>query len=101
MESDIVFDNAILLSHSTYSKGYGCKLNDVSIRDYKTGGFNDKIVCIDLDSYEKIEKSGSPDKTMDAVIGISNYQNKQSHMKCVYTFPKRVIIKIDSFNIYN
>ena len=77
MESDIVFDNAILLSHSAYSKGYGCKLNDVSIRDYKTGGFNDKIVCIDLDSYEKIEKSGSPDKTMDAVIGISNYQNNR------------------------
>lgn len=62
MESDIVFDNAILLSHSAYSKGYGCKLNDVSIRDYKTGGFNDKIVCIDLDSYEKLRSQVLPIK---------------------------------------
>ena len=77
MGSDIVFDNAILLSHTAYRKGYGRKLNEVSIRDYKTGGFNDKIVCIDLDPYERIAKSGSPDNTMDAAIGISNYQNNR------------------------
>lgn len=77
MESDTVFDNAILLSHSAYSKGYGLKLNEVSIRDYKTGGFNDKIVCIDLDTYERATKTGSPNNTMDAVIGICNYQNNR------------------------
>ena len=53
MASSIVFDNAILLSHNVFKKGYGCKLNDLSIRDYNTGGFNDKIVSLDLDSYEK------------------------------------------------
>ena len=77
MVSDIVFDNAILLSHTAYSKGYGLKLNEVSIRDYKAGGFNDKIVCIDLDTYERAAKSGSPNNTMDAAIGISNYQNNR------------------------
>lgn len=77
MESNTVFDNAILLSHSAYSKGYGLKLNEVSIRDYKSGGFNDKIVCIDLDTYERAAKSGSPNNTMDAAIGICNYQNNR------------------------
>lgn len=28
MASSIVFDNAILLSHNVFKKGYGCKLND-------------------------------------------------------------------------
>lgn len=77
MESNTVFDNAILLSHSACSKGYGLKLNEVSIRDYKSGGFNDKIVCIDLDTYERAAKSGSPNNTMDAAIGICNYQNNR------------------------
>lgn len=48
MVSNVVFDNAVLLSHTAYKRGYGCKLNEISIRDYKTGGFNDKIVSIDL-----------------------------------------------------
>lgn len=70
MASNIVFDNAILLSHNVYKKGYGCKLNDLSVRDYNTGGFNDKIVSLDLDSYEKSVNPNSQNNTMDAAIGI-------------------------------
>ena len=77
MASSIVFDNAILLSHNVYKKGYGCKLNDLSIRDYNTGGFNDKIVSLDLDSYEKSVNPNSQNNTMDAAIGISNLQNNK------------------------
>lgn len=73
MESNIVFDNELLKSHSVYKKGFDNKLNELSIRDYKTGGFIN-IDCIDLDRYEECVYSNSKDNTMDSAIGISNYQ---------------------------
>lgn len=77
MASDIVFDNAVVVSHDSYRKGYSSKLNDLSIRDYKTGGFNDKIICIDLDRYERSEFPQLLNNTMDAAIGISNLHNNR------------------------
>lgn len=76
MENNVVvFDNAVTVSHTVYKKGFGCKLNELSIRDYKKKGFNDKIVCLDLDSYEKSFRPQSLNNTMDAAVGISDYHN--------------------------
>lgn len=95
MASDIVFDNAVVVSHDSYRKGYSSKLNDLSIRDYKTGGFNDKIICIDLDRYERSEFPQLLNNTMDAAIGISNLHNNRRVSKRLLLVELRLGYKSD------
>ena len=73
-----VYNNSIVEAHSLY-KFCSSTLNEVSNRDYKNANyFNPDIVCLDMDSYEKNQRKGQPDKTVDAVIGISSYEKNQA-----------------------
>lgn len=97
MEDNIVFDNAVTVSHTVYKKGFGCKLNEVSIRDYKIGGFNDKIVCLDLDTYERSVRPHSLNNTMDAAVGVSDYHHTRRVNKRLIL----VELRLDYKNVNN
>lgn len=52
-------------------------LSEIALRDYKSKcGIPDGIVSIDLDSYEN-SLSGDNEKTVDAAVGIANYENNK------------------------
>lgn len=76
MENNIVFDNVAIISHKAYPK-YCCKLNEISFRDSKRDGFNNKIICIDNDTYERVVYPHNLNNTMDATIGICNWKNNK------------------------
>lgn len=75
-----IYNNKVVQRHSFYPL---CKstLNDVSNRDYpNTDFFNPDIECLDMDTYEKnILRRDQPNHTVDAVIGIANYENNHAH----------------------
>lgn len=50
------------------------KLNDICERDYGERLFQDTLLCLDLDKYEK-SLTGDNDATIDAATGIANYMN--------------------------
>ena len=72
----IVFDNTVIQGHTLY---HSCAdiLQQVCDRDYAAGKylFDSRIECLDMDSYERDVCCGEPDKTVDAVIGISTCRN--------------------------
>ena len=72
----IVFDNAVVQGHSLY-RSCADMLQHVCDKDYAAGKylFDSRIECLDMDSYERILCCGEPDKTVDAVIGISTCRN--------------------------
>lgn len=73
----VVFDNKALSHHSLYGK---CSdtLTAVSERDYPGRDYFDPAIeCLDMDSYETKVSHGQSGSTMDAVIGISDCDNKR------------------------
>lgn len=72
----IIYNNDFLKQHSLY-KHCASTLNAVSERDYpKKNYFDTRIECLDMDTYETNNCGGNADCTVDAVIGISNCDNK-------------------------
>ena len=69
-----IFDNECVESHPIYEKA-GALLSDVCKRDYKDNFFDERIECLDMDTYEVMICSGQKQATMDAVIGIADYEN--------------------------
>ena len=73
----IIYNEDIIVSH-LIAKHCLCLLDEVSQRDYnKVGIFSSKIKCLALDDYETKFCGGSKDNTMDAAVGISDYQNNR------------------------
>lgn len=70
-----IFDNDFLHTHPIYQNVHST-LVDVSNRDYAMAPFDKRIECLDMDDYEAhYMQNGANDCTMDAVIGIANYDN--------------------------
>ena len=59
------------------------KLNSICQRDYGQSYFADSLICLDLDNYETAQ-AGDNDATMDAAMGIAEWQNnhttRESHL---------------------
>lgn len=72
----IVFDNTVVQKHTLY-RSCAKSLQQICDRDYAAGKylFDSRIECLDMDSYERAFCCGEPDKTVDAVIGISTCRN--------------------------
>lgn len=72
----IVFDNTVVQKHTLY-RSCAKLLQQICDRDYLAGKylFDSRIECLDMDSYERILCCDEPDKTVDAVIGISTCRN--------------------------
>ena len=72
-----IYNNAVVEGHSLYPV-CGSTLNEVSNRDYPNSNyFNPGIKCLDMDTYESNLRKSQPDRTVDAVIGISTYENNR------------------------
>lgn len=70
-----IFDNDFLHTHPIYQNVHST-LVDVSNRDYAMAPFDKRIECLDMDDYEAhYMQNDANDSTMDAVIGIANYDN--------------------------
>jgi len=69
-----IFDNECVESHPIYETA-GALLSDVCKRDYNDNFFDERIECLDMDSYEAMNCAGQKQATMDAVIGIADYEN--------------------------
>lgn len=68
-----IFDNEIVRAHPIY-KDASSTLKEVSLRDYASNPFDDRIECLDMDFFEsKFVKHGANDSTMDVTIGIADY----------------------------
>lgn len=66
---------------SHLAHNYQADINDLCLRDYGKNYFTDTILCLDLDKYE-IDHSADNDATMDAAIGIADYnQNRISNAR--------------------
>ncbi len=61
---------------SILASAYLTELNLLCERDYGKSCFDRQIMCLDLDAYEASCK-GANDATMDAAVGIADYQNNQ------------------------
>lgn len=76
----------IILKNSIVDKHRLCKfkstLQDICIRDYKTPYFKTNVVALDLDEYEKSQKSNN-DNTMDSAIGVCNQNSKNDRLMLV------------------
>ncbi len=74
-----IYNNQLVEGHSLYPP-CGSTLNDVSNRDYPdTNYFHTDIKCLDIDYYEKqVLRKGQADNTVDAVIGISSFENNRA-----------------------
>lgn len=73
----IVYNDDIIVSHSI-ARHCLCLLDEISQKDYKKVGiFSNKIKCLSLDDYEAKFCGGSKDNTMDAAVGISDYQKNR------------------------
>ena len=62
------------------SKLASCCLKDLNflcIRDYGESFFENEVVCLDLDAYES-SCVGENKPTIDAAIGIADYQNNRT-----------------------
>lgn len=77
--AELIYDNGVVEGHSLYLL-CGSTLNEVSKRDYPASDyFNSDIQCLDMDTYEKtILRKSHAEHTVDAVIGISTYENNQA-----------------------
>lgn len=72
MEATTIKNDAIIHRHP-WSKKYKVMLADISKRDYpRKDYFHKDILCLDIDTYET-DSSGNNDKTVDAVMGVCNY----------------------------
>lgn len=72
-----IFDNEFLHALPIYQKVHS-SLAEVSNRDYAVAPFDKRIECLDMDEYEAhYVKNGANDSTMDAVIGIANFENNR------------------------
>ncbi len=74
-----IYNNQLVERHSIYTL-CGSTLNEVSNRDYPNSNyFNPDIRCLDVDYYEKVVSHKSQaDNTVDAVIGISSFENNRA-----------------------
>lgn len=74
-----IYNNTVVEEHSFYPL-CSSTLNNVSNRDYPNSDyFNPCIECLDMDTYESnILRKGQADRTVDAVIGISTYENNRA-----------------------
>lgn len=76
--SNLVFDNAVLRSHSFYGK-YHRSLHDISLKDYPDDNyFRTDVDGIDLDQYEMDRAIANRDMTMDAMIGVADFCNNRA-----------------------
>lgn len=73
----IVCQNDVVTSHPF---AYYCQstLEQIAERDYcRAGWFDERTSCLSLDEYETAMRTGSNNCTMDAAIGIGNYENNR------------------------
>jgi hypothetical protein len=71
-----VFDDNFIIGHKLATK-YLSNLDALCRRDYKGKDyFHKQIVCLDMDAYES-SLSGNNDATMDASVGIADYENNR------------------------
>ncbi len=71
----LVFDNGVVINHSL-AEHYLSDLDALCERDYGMSYFHSRIICLDMDAYES-SLSGNNDATMDAAIGVANYENNR------------------------
>lgn len=73
-----IYNNTVVERHSLFP-ACGSTLNEVSNRDYPNSNyFNPDIECLDMDTYEKkVLRKSHADRTVDAVMGISTYENNR------------------------
>lgn len=72
----LVFDNDFVLRHKLASQ-FLSDLDTLCRRDYKEKDyFHKQIVCLDMDAYET-SLGGNNDATMDASVGIADYENNR------------------------
>lgn len=57
------------------------ELNELCERDYGKSYFSESIVCLDLDAFET-SCGGNNDATMDAAVGIADWQNNHPSNDC-------------------
>ena len=92
-----ISDNAVVEQHSLY-RSCCSTLNEVSNRDYPNSNyFNPGIKCLDMDTYESdILRKSQADHTVDAVIGISTYENNRVLNPRLLLIELRIGYKSDS-----
>lgn len=73
-----IFDNAIVEKHPIY-KDAGSALSEVSKRDYGNNFFDERIKCLDMDEYEVSVCQEQKQPTMDAVIGVADYERNRKN----------------------
>lgn len=73
----VVFHNSTVWQHPLF-RDCGNSMNEVSKRDYPNKNYFDAAIeCLDLDTYEIQVCHGQPDCTVDAVIGIKDYDRRR------------------------
>ncbi|MEY8722209.1 hypothetical protein AALN73_13760 [Bacteroides stercorirosoris] len=73
----LVCQNDIVISHP-FACHCQSTLDGIATKDYqRSGWFDGRIVCLSLDDYETNVCKGSKDSTMDAAIGVGNYENNR------------------------
>lgn len=78
----LVYDNSLIQNHPIAKKGYLSDLDSLckSKSNYGKVFFHKPIICLDLDAYEK-SISNQADATMDASVGIADYENHRKSNK--------------------
>lgn len=71
----LVFDVVFITGHNLASQ-FLSDLDALCRRDYNKAYFHKQIVCLDMDIYET-SLSGNNDATMDASVGIADYDNNR------------------------
>lgn len=69
----LVYDDSLIQNHPI-AKKYKSDLDVLCLRDYHKKFFHKPIICLDLDAYEK-SISNQADATMDASVGIADYES--------------------------
>lgn len=76
----IILKNSIVDNHRL--KRFESTLQEICVRDYKTPYFKADVAALDLDEYEKSQKSNN-DNTMDSAIGVCNQNSKNERLMLV------------------
>lgn len=71
----LVFDDVFITGHNLASQ-FLSDLDALCRRDYNKAYFHKQFVCLDMDAYET-SLSGNNDATMDASVGIADYENNR------------------------
>lgn len=80
MDAIAIICNEVIISHP-WNQKYKVSLSDISNRDYQGMDYlPNRASALDIDNFEK-EHSGLPDKTIDAAVGICDYDGSSHSLK--------------------